>query len=174
MPSAKPRISSAVSPLWRSAISSAPASAGGTSPAPSSLSSAVADASSRCWPPSRRSSICAALKVVIGAVMTRSAVEEVLEQLRALGREHALGVELHALDVERAVPYTHDLAVVGASGDGEVGRQLVAVRRERVVAADLEGVRHAAIDRAGVVLHDRRLAVHERAAPTISPPKCWT
>ena len=45
-------------------------------------------------PRSRRSSSCCALR--------RSWVQEVLEQLRPFGRQHALGVELHAFDVRAA------------------------------------------------------------------------
>ena len=89
--------------------------------------------------------------------------EEVREQVRAVGREDALRVELDALDRERAVAEPHDDAVLGARrGDVQVGGQRRRVDHQRVVARGRERLRHA-LEQAGAVVDDLgRLAVDER------------
>ena len=89
--------------------------------------------------------------------------EEVREQVRAVGREHALGVELDALDRQRAVAEAHDDAVLGARGaDVQVGGERRRVDHQRVVARGRERLGHA-LEQAGAVVDDLgRLAVDER------------
>src|SRR5690606_41818216 len=53
-------------------------------------------------------------------------------------RRDGLGMELHALDVELAMPYAHDLAVVGPGGELQAIRKVLAVDGERVVARSEE------------------------------------
>src|SRR5688572_31182054 len=87
------------------------------------------------------------------AAVARSWIQEILEQARPLGRQHALRMKLDAFDVELPVTYAHDLAVRRACRNDELARHLLAVGRERVITADLERIREGAIQRRAVVLH---------------------
>src|SRR5690606_31792742 len=163
MPLAKPRISAAVSPFARSAMSRPPASAGARSPVAMRPSSASAVDSSKASP---ASSFSRSLPGSIVMAVSRSLglrIEEILEQCRPFGRQHALGVKLHAFDLQMPVPDAHDLAVGRARRNDEVGRHALAIRGERMIAPDLERVRNPAVERLAVVLDERGLAVHERA-----------
>ena len=90
--------------------------------------------------------------------------EEVGEQVRAVGREHGLGVELDALDRQRPVAQAHDHAVLGARrGHVQVGGQRRGIHAQRVVAGRREVCGHPrqqARRRRGST--SRRLAVDER------------
>src|SRR5262245_61684658 len=67
-------------------------------------------------------------------------LQEVLQDLVALLRRDALGVELHAVDRQRAVLHRHDQPVVGFGGDVQAFRQSRAVDDQRVIAGRLEGL----------------------------------
>src|SRR5262249_43823773 len=85
----------------------------------------------------------------------------VREQPLALEREHALRMELHALDVELAMAKPHDLAFRGPRAHLEARRERRALDEQRVIACRLERRGEAFEDAASVVLDWRRLAVHE-------------
>src|SRR5512137_2339249 len=70
-------------------------------------------------------------------------LQEVAEQRVAVLGQERLGVELHALDGERAVAHAHDLAVLGGRADLEAGGQRRGLDRQRVVARDRERRRNA-------------------------------
>src|SRR5690606_11558727 len=76
-----------------------------------------------------------------------------------LGRDR-LGVELHAFDVEVAVPDAHDLAVVGPGGELQAVGQGCALDRERMVTNHLEGGRQVGEDARALVVDGIGLAVH--------------
>src|SRR5207245_8593400 len=65
------------------------------------------------------------------------------------------------LDRIAAVPYGHDLAVVGGRAQFELLRQRFAVDRERVVAPGRHGIRKTLEDRAAIVSHETRLPVED-------------
>src|SRR3954468_21136568 len=99
--------------------------------------------------------------VNIGTLRSVLAGEEILEQRVAVLREDGLGVELHALDGQRAVAHAHDLAVLGPCGDLELRRAARALDGERMVARRLVRRRQALEDAAALVVDARDLAVHE-------------
>ena len=87
------------------------------------------------------------------------------EQMRALRREHGLGVELDALERQRDVADAHHDAVdLAHRGHPELGRQRRRVDRQRVVAGGHERRRHAREQAGAVVGHLGRLAVDEGRA----------
>ena len=77
-------------------------------------------------------------------------------------------MELHALDRQLAVAQAHDRAVGGLGGDLEHVGQPSAIDHEGVVAGGLERVGQAGEHAGAVVVHERRLAVHQLRAP--APP----
>src|SRR5690606_19559858 len=84
-------------------------------------------------------------------------------------RRDGLGMELHALDVELAMPYAHDLAVVGPGGELQAIRKVLAVDGERVVADRLE-CRRQALEKTDARMANRvGLAVHHTGG-TYHPP----
>src|SRR5690606_20989051 len=84
-------------------------------------------------------------------------------------RRDGLGMELHALDVELAMPYAHDLAVVGPGGELQAIRKVLAVDGERVVADHLE-CRRQALEKTDARMANRvGLAVHHTGG-TYHPP----
>src|SRR6188768_3149259 len=87
--------------------------------------------------------------------------EEVAEYLAAVLGEDRLGMELHALDRQLAVPDRHDLAILGRSGHVEHRRQARALDGERMVARRVEWRRHVLENTALVVDDRRQLAVHD-------------
>ena len=86
--------------------------------------------------------------------------EEVPRHRRPERRQHALGMELHALDRQLAVTHAHHLAVRRVRGHGELGGNVG--RGERVVAPDLDLVRQPRVDAEAVVRDRARLAVQQR------------
>ncbi len=75
------------------------------------------------------------------------------------GRQHGLGVELHADDRQRAVAHRHHLAVLGVRGRLEhVGQPR---RGERVIAPCVERLRQIGEEAGPVVLHGARLPVQQ-------------
>ena len=87
--------------------------------------------------------------------------EEVGQQVVAGRGEHALGMELHALDGVLAVADAHDRAVGRRRRDLEAVGHAVGRDGEGVVAGRGERRRQAGEDAAPVVLDRRRLAVHQ-------------
>src|SRR6476646_9864841 len=86
--------------------------------------------------------------------------KEVLEHLPAVLGQERLGMELHALDRQLAVPDGHDLSVVGGRRDVEHRGQAPALDRERVIARGVEW-RGNVFEYAPLVVDDRRqFAVH--------------
>ncbi len=95
-----------------------------------------------------------------GLLYQRELSRKFLQQIAAQRqREHRLGVELHAVDRQCAVPHAHHLAVLGARRHLELVGD--ARRRERVVAPGAEALRQAGEDPAAVVLDLRRLSVQQ-------------
>jgi hypothetical protein len=91
--------------------------------------------------------------------------------------EDRLGVELHALQRrraggQRAVAHAHDLAVVGAGADLQLGGQRLALDGQRVVADDAEALGQPAVDAGAVVVDDARLAVHLHLRAHDAPAQC--
>src|SRR5258708_12933500 len=80
----------------------------------------------------------------------------------AVLREDRFGVELHALDGQRAVANAHDLAVLRPGGDLEVARATVALDRERMVPGRVIRRGQAAEHSGALVVDARDLAVHQR------------
>ena len=91
--------------------------------------------------------------------------QEILEQLVALEREKALGVELDAFDRKPLVSHAHDLALVGPGDDFQVLRQCTRLNHQAVIAGGFERVGQPAIDAAAVVMNPRGLAMHDSVGP---------
>ena len=150
MASAAPAISSAVSPFRRSAIRKPPIWAGVASPAMIVPMTSRASLRVRLSPSSSRAR---------ARLDHRSPPQEVPGEVAAERCEHGLGVELHAVQRQLAMPHGHHLAVRRRRRDLEdVGHGR---RCERVVAAGEEVLGQAGEDAAAVVGDGRRLAVHE-------------
>ena len=96
---ASPAISWTVSPFVRSAIRKAAVCASEASPSMISRSTRAASSAHRSSPPARRS---------IASVRTGCQARKLRSMLLAVGREHRLRVELHALDGQLAVAQAHD------------------------------------------------------------------
>ena len=114
---AKPRNSAAVTPLARSAASTAPAIAGASSASVSADSRRSASISERCTPSSSRSST---LRMAMGSVMRAQAAvpaQEIAHHDRAMRRQYALGMKLHALEQVLPMTHAHDLALGGTRRD---------------------------------------------------------
>src|SRR5438309_811205 len=79
----------------------------------------------------------------------------------AVLREDRFGVELHALDWQRAVAHAHDLAVLGPRRDLEIARAALALDRERMVPGRVVRRGQAAEHSGAGVVDARDLAVHE-------------
>ena len=86
--------------------------------------------------------------------------EEVRDEVGPLGGQHALRVELHALDRMTSVPYAHHLAVLRPGSREELGRHRGC--GQRVIAAGLDSVGQPGEDPAPVVSDDARLPMEER------------
>ena len=82
-----------------------------------------------------------------------------MEELFARGREHRFGVELNAFDFVAAMTETHDDAVTGFGGDGQLTRERFALDDERVVTRGGERLGQFAEDIFTVVMDFTRLAV---------------
>src|SRR3954454_14214174 len=145
---ARPTSSSTVSPFVRSAISTAAISASEPLPAMISASTPAACSEER----SRRAASASIASVSTGLG------KEGLQQPLAVGREHRLGVELHALGGQRAVAHRHQHAAA-PRGRLELAGQL-GVDDERVVTADHERAGQVREESGAVVLDRGRLAVH--------------
>src|SRR4051795_10372983 len=156
---ARPTSSSTVSPLVRSAIRNAAACASDASPCMISRSTAAASSAGRSSRDATRS---------IASVSTALGIQEVLEQGLAVGGQHRLRVELHALGGQVAVADRHDRVAEPRGALEAVGE--VRVDDERVVAAGHERGFEVAEDRPAVMLHARRLAV-DRIAAHDPPPE---
>ncbi len=89
-------------------------------------------------------------------------IEEVAHDRDAVLGQDALRVELHAVDRQGAVRQAHDQAVAGLRRDGEVGRAIVPLDDQRVIARGLEGAVDAAKHRLAAMLDLRHLAVHRQ------------
>src|ERR1019366_6529599 len=156
MAPANPRSSAAVTPLQRIAANNAPAIAGDTSGVVNCPSSSAACASLRSWPARRCS-----------RVRRRGCIdltfEKIAHQDRALGRQHALGMELHALDRQRSVAHSHYLAFRRARGDLQHCRNARRVGNQGMIAAGLEFLRHTAEESLAVMRDRRGLTVHQPA-----------
>src|SRR4051794_29235661 len=148
---ARPTSSSTVSPLVRSAISTAAVCTSEALP---------------CMISASTSAVCSVLRsrreASASIASVRMSAKEVLQQPLAVRREHRLGVELHAQRGKVAVADRHHHAAAP-------GRDLEAVRQlgvgdQRVVAADRQRVRQAGEQAAAVVLDVRRLSVHRDVA----------
>ena len=95
-------------------------------------------------------------------------LQEVADHLMAALGEHALGMELHALYRQTAMPQPHDdradpFVSLRPRRDGQLGGQRVLVHDERVVAGASQRRRQSAKNAFAVMLHSAGLAVHERA-----------
>src|SRR6185295_2410251 len=97
--------------------------------------------------------------------------QEIAEQGLALGGEDGLGVELHALHGVAAMAQPHDLPVLGAGGDLEIGGEALPQHHQRVIASGLESRREAGEDAAPVVLDARGLPVHLHRRPRHRAPE---
>ena len=178
---ANPASSSTVSPRIRRPISSAASWAGVASPSmtapiarrassrvsvpPSTMVARAARTCSLMAPSARRRPAVAnepRRGVEQRGLPFPGLAQEVREQVRALRGEHALGVELDALDRQRDVADAHDHPVdLAHRGHAQLRRQRRRVDRERVVAGGHERRRHALEQARAVVGHLRRLAVDE-------------
>jgi hypothetical protein len=78
---------------------------------------------------------------------------------------HYLRVKLHALDRERPVPHTHDLAILRLGGDREACRNRLALDDQRVVARRSETIRDFREHALAIVADARDLAVHHVLRP---------
>src|SRR3954452_11620836 len=145
---ARPTSSSMVSPLVRSAISTAAISASEALPAMISARTPAVCSAER----SRRAASASIASVSTGLGMERR------QQPLAVGREHRLGVELHAVGGELAVAHRHQDAAA-PRGRLELPGQL-GVDDERVVAADHQRAGQVLEEPGAVVLDRGRLAVH--------------
>src|ERR1700733_5673491 len=74
-------------------------------------------------------------------------------------------MKLHALDLQRAVPHRHDLALCSACAYLELRRQTCGRGDQRVIAPDLARLRQACEQGAFIVAHQRSLAVHQAVGP---------
>ena len=146
--SAKPAISSAVSPFVRNATRKPAICACVPSPSMIEPISSRASSRERWWP--SRSSWIAGPMIIRGSSSPSP----------ARAGQHALGVELDTLDRQLGVAHAHHLAVGGVRGDAERGGNLG--RRKRVVAPHLDVGRQALVDPLAVVRDRARLAVQQR------------
>src|SRR5262245_20489492 len=163
-----PVISLTASPRTRSAMSRPPIWAGVASPDIMMSNACLASSTLRARP-------SAALAISglksdmngLGSVLHGGAgdPQKVLQNLVALLRRDALGMELHAMDRQRAMLHRHDHPVVGFRGDVQTVRQRRAVDDQRMVAGGLEGLRRSLEDALAGVGDHRQLAVHELRRP---------
>ena len=91
--------------------------------------------------------------------------QEVPQHRMAVLAEDRLGVELHAFERrgaagQAAVAHAHDLAVFRGRGDLELGRQRLALDRQRVVADHRDALGQPVVDALPVVRQHAGLAVH--------------
>jgi hypothetical protein len=70
-------------------------------------------------------------------------------------------MKLHAFHREVAMAHGHDLTFVGACRNFQHIRQRLRLRDQRMVTARLERLRQSRQDAAAIVMHVRRLAMHE-------------
>ena len=180
---AKPRSSSAVTPLARNAASSAPAIAGASSGVGQQRQQLPRPRlRSRSRPSSRRSSAARSARAAITHRRSRPSSRACRCQRRKLrimigpsGRQHALGMKLHALDVQLAVAHAHDLAFGACARSLE---QPAGMRRgvgdQRVIAADLEALRHSSNTPWPSCWTGDILPCISRAARTTLPPNTST
>src|SRR4051812_15315472 len=145
---ARPTSSSTVSPLVRSAISTAAVCTSDALPCMISARTAAACSALR----SRREASASIASVRM------SLPKEVLQQALAVGSQHGLGMELDAERGQLAVADGHHDAAAAGGHLEAVGK--VGVGHQRVVAADGERARQAVEQAGAVVLDLRRLAVH--------------
>ena len=163
MAEANPRTSSGVTPLARSAASSAPAIAGASAGSVSARISPAASASVR----SRRSRSCSstiaqfAHDALPPARSPSRSARKLPSSAGPSGREDALRVKLHAFDRELAVTRAHDLALARARRHLEHVRHGLGTRDERVIATRREGPRQPGEDAGTLVLDQRDLAMHQ-------------
>src|SRR5947208_5513588 len=162
---AAPASSATASPFMWSATSRPAVCAGLASPERISSTHVAISISERSWPSTTRAIASRSGTALASGGPCRLAAaqagEEVAEQPLALGGEDRLGVELHPLHEERAVPDAHDLVVGGPRRALELGRQRRRVDHQRVVARRREALREAREQPAPVVQDGRGLAVHD-------------
>src|SRR6185312_15605211 len=163
MARAKPRTSSATTPLVRSAARTAPASAGGHCSLVRWMSSSPACDSVR----SRRLNRISSISRMGGMPCSQGTLahparelQEILEQPRSFGRQDALRMKLHALDHQVPVPHAHDLSLRRATADLQGGWQGFRLGDQRMIATHFTGLRQAGEHRAAVMLNDGGLAMH--------------
>src|SRR4051812_47890076 len=127
---ARPAISSTVSPFVRRAMRKAEISTSVALPAMISASTSPACAWLRSRPDASAS--MAAVRTGFGIRWRRRLVrgEEVAQHVLAALGEHRLGVELHALDGQLAMPQAHEHATAPGR-DGQLGREVVLGDDER-------------------------------------------
>src|SRR5208282_1717461 len=97
-----------------------------------------------------------------------SQAHKVANDLLAVSRQYALGMELHALEREFAMPQSHDypvpIAIATGGRDLQLVRQVLLLHNQRVIARSSHRRRDAAEDGLAVVLDGAGLAVHQRAS----------
>src|SRR5206468_2251508 len=162
---AAPASSATASPFMRSATSRLATSAALAAPERISSTHADISLSERSWPSTTRAIASRSGTALPSGGARRLAAaqagEEVAEQPLALGGEDRLGVELHPLDEERAVPDAHDLVLGGPRRALELGWQRRRIDHQRVVAGRREALGEAREQPAPVVQDGRGLAVHD-------------
>ena len=87
--------------------------------------------------------------------------QEIAHQLRPLRRQHALGMELHALDGEAAMAHGHDLAFGGGRAHFEFRGHGRGLRDQRMVAPHFAGIGQPVEQCPAIVLDDRGLPMHQ-------------
>src|SRR5512138_1423172 len=80
-------------------------------------------------------------------------------------------MELDTLDGKAPVAEAHDLAVLGAGRDLEIGGEALVQHHERMIARGLETLGQRLEDATVVVLDGRRLAVHLLLRPRHRSPE---
>src|SRR4051812_45521033 len=150
---ASPTISSTVSPFVRSAMRTAAVSVSDALPAMISPSTAAASSTCRSSREARRP---------IALVSSGFGIQEVRQQALALGRQHRLRVELHAVRGQLPMLDRHHDAAA-ARGHAKARGQ-VRVHDEGVIPTDGQRRRQACEEAFAVVLDLRRLAVHGHVA----------
>ena len=165
MAPAKPRTSAAVTPLVRSAASSAPAIAG-------------REIGRRQEREQRRGlrlgKVAALHEHVEGVARAGHRLEEIAHQDRTVGSQHAFRVELHALDRQRSMPHAHDFAFRGSRRDFEHRGNALRRRDQRVIAARFERRGMPAYRPLPSCMTGDTLPCISRAARTTLPPNTST
>src|SRR6185369_4514983 len=90
----------------------------------------------------------------------RSELQEVCEQLFAIGSENRFGMKLNALHFQFTMPQSHD-DVAGVSRNFETRRHRLSFNDQRVIATGAKLVAQSGKDRLAVVMNIRRFTVHQ-------------